>query len=86
MRMICGLKYRNIAGYLEISGPNQLNAQHRVKRVRAALQDRLPEGTTVKPGRYVGFRHNSYVYEIPVLLNRPGVRPALNQIFLRGEP
>jgi hypothetical protein len=84
MHVIRGIAYRHIAGYLKVVGPTRETAEENSQRIGNALAIQLPEGTIVKPGRYRGILNQLHIYEVPVILNRPGVRKILALFALRG--
>jgi hypothetical protein len=85
MQIIRGLQYRHIAGYLRVVGSTKYNAEWNTKKVGRALVDKLPPGTVVKPGRYRGIKNRLHVFEVPVILNRSGVREILESFATEGS-
>ncbi len=84
MQIIRGISYRHIAGYLRVVGSTRQKAEQSTQLVEADLKAELPEGTIVKPGRYRGIKGKWHTFEVPVILNRPGVRKILATFALRG--
>lgn len=85
MQIIRGIKYRHIAGYLRVVGKTKLSAERSTKQVGTKLLELLPPGTVVKPGRYRGLHGGEHVFEVPVVLNRRGVRGILAAFALQGS-
>lgn len=84
MKIVQGVSYRNVAGYLKVVGRTKLSAERHTKAIGTLLLERLPDGTTLKPGRYKGIQEGLHVYEVPVILSHPNVRKVLAEIVLRG--
>lgn len=85
MQIIRGVTYRHVAGYLRVVGLTQHSAEQHTKAVGTRLIEKLPPGTEVKPGRYKGIVGRLHVYEVPVVLNRPGVREILTDFANAGD-
>ncbi len=85
MHIIRGISYRHIAGYLKVVGSTRQAAEDTALKVEAALKNRLPLGTIVKSGRYRGIQDQLHTIEVPVILNRPGVRRILAVFALQGD-
>jgi hypothetical protein len=84
MQVIRGIAYRHIAGYLKVVGITRQAAEESTRHIGTVLKGLLPEGTIVKSGRYRGVNEEMHVFEVPVILNRPGVRKILAGFVLRG--
>lgn len=84
MKIVQGVTYRNIAGYLKVVGRTKPSAKRHAKTIGTLLLQRLPAGTTLTPGRYKGIQSGFHVYEVPVILSHPNVRKVLAEIALRG--
>lgn len=84
MTIVRGITYRHIAGYLKVVGQTRQAAERHVRQVLASLRKLLPPGTIVKNGRYKGIDQQLHVFEVPVVLNRPGVRVILAAFALQG--
>jgi len=87
MKIVQGVTYRHVAGYLQIVGRTQKSAERHTKSIGTFLLNNLPKGAEIKPGRYRGMQSDGlHLYEVPVVLNRRGIRSVLARLALRGGP
>lgn len=85
MKIVQGVDYRHVAGYLAVVGRTKPGAERHSRTVGTYLRANLPSGTDVKPCRYKGFQDGLHIYEIPVIPDSPKVRGVLAKLVLQGD-